>query len=259
MNGDETSKTEPIETAIRLLPVHPLPKGFVEEAMARWRKARAGLPAPLPPSPLRLQDKLKIVCAQGLWKEALLGILFFLLGYFLLSGREVLPPLLILPVIGCIPYLVCVAGTARQSLCGMGELTRSLRIPLHWYLQARLLLMGLLAVLMNTAASFRFFPAEDSGMLLRVALLWCIPLFVNAGAALFAATRIRSFGQLAVMLALLPVFWLILLSMNVVIAWAASVGLVWLWGLAGAGALVLGGALAMNSRDITRGGVLLGA
>jgi hypothetical protein len=167
--------------------------------------------------------------------------------------------MLILPVVGCIPLLVVLANTARHTLCGMGELSLSLRIPLHWYLQARLLLVGMVALLLNEIVIVAVFPAWGGDVLVRVALLWCIPTLINTAIALALSARIRNFGQLATVLVLLPIFWLILFSGKPAAAWTASIELFWLWGFAIFAMAVLSGTVIINGRYLKRGGFLSGA
>ncbi|MBP1994478.1 hypothetical protein [Paenibacillus eucommiae] len=246
---------------LQLMPEPPLPGGFVEEAMAGWRRSREKrvLPSLVSPTPLNLQQMARILFLQGLWRDVVWGVLLFALGFLVLNVGKVLPPMLILPVVGCIPLLVVVSNTARHALCGMGELTRSLRIPLQWYVQARFLLVGVVSLVLNEIVTVAFFPLWGEEVLSRVALLWCIPTLVNAAIALILSARIRSVGQLASVLVLLPVFWLILLSGEPIAVWTASVELFWLWGLAIAAAVLLGGAMLMNGKYLKKGGFLLGA
>lgn len=250
---------ETIVNYIKLLPEPPLPKGFVEEAMSIWRKSKSVLPQPVEPVYLNLQQKSQILFSQGLWKDVVLGVLLFLVGYFVLSASEMVSSMLILPIVGCIPLLVVLANTARHTLCGMAELSLSLRIPLHWYMQARLLLVGMLALLLNGGVTVAVFPAWGGETLSRVALLWCIPILINAAVALVLTARIRNIGQLVIGLFFLPVFWMILLSGESAAAWTASIELFWLWGIAFIAMVALCGTMISNARYLKRGGFLNGA
>lgn len=79
----------------------------------------------------------------------MLGVILFVVGYLVLSVTEIVSPMFILSIVGCIPLLVVVSHTARNTLCGMGELARSFRIPLHRYVQARFLMAGLISLMIN--------------------------------------------------------------------------------------------------------------
>lgn len=251
--------TQALEQAIRMIPEPPLPSGFVEAAMANWRKSRLALPVPVDPIPLTWWDKLQIVVRQGFWVNCLLGVLLFIAASWLLNANEFVPPLLILPVVGCIPMLVVLSATARQSLCRMGELTRSLRVPLYWYLQARMLLIGGVCLLVNGIAAAALYPQWGEDPLMRVVLLWCIPMLVNTAIALVLAARIREFGQLVAALVLLPVMWLILSSSKPIYLWLSSVEMYWLAISALAALLLMGAAIRVSGRDLQKGGVLIGA
>lgn len=262
LNSQDELSSDTVETLVRhiqLMPEHPLPKGFVEEAMSNWRKSKRLLPAPSKPEYLNLLQKAKIVFSQGLWRDVALGVFMFVVGFLVLNVSELVPTTLILPVAGCIPLLVVIANTARHTLCGMGELSRSLRIPMHWYMQARLLLVSIVALLVNIIVIVVIFPSWGGDILTRVALLWCIPTLSNAAIALVLSARIRSFGQLATALVLLPFFWLILLSGESVVTWTASIELFWLSGLAAFAMMLLVGAIIMNGRYLKSGGFLSGA
>lgn len=254
-----TDFVESLARNIQLIPDAPSPRGFVEAAMASWRKSQRVLPSPASPISLTLLRKTQIIFSQGLWRDVVLGMLLLVLGYFVISRSEMLPPMLILPVVGCIPLLVVISSTARHMLCGMGELTRSLCIPLHWYVQARLLLVGVVSFLLNGIIMIAVIPVWDGDVLPRVALLWCIPTLINAAVALFLSARIRNFGQLAAVLALLPIFWLFLFSNESAVTWTDSVALVWLWGLAVMATALICGVLINNRRYLKKGGFLIGA
>jgi hypothetical protein len=126
-------------------------------------------------------------------------------------------------------------------------------------MQARLLAIGMVSLVINGIALFVLYPAEEGALMLRLALLWSIPTLLNTAAALSIAARIRNFGQLAAMLILLPVFWLILLANQPVINWTASIDILRLGGLATLAALLLGGSLVINGSYLKKGGFLHGA
>lgn len=262
LNSQDELSEDTVETLVRhiqLMPEYPLPHGFVEEAMSNWRKSKRLLPSPVETPHLRLAQKAKIIVSQGLWRDVVLGVLLFVVGFLILSVSELVPTILILPVAGCIPLLVVIANTARHTLCGMGELSRSLRIPIHWYMQARLLFIGMVALLLNIIVIAVIFPAWGGEVLMRVALLWCIPTLMNAAIALMLSARIRSFGQLATVLVLLPIFWLILFSSESAITWTASIDLIRLSMLAILTMAMLVGTIIMNGRYLKRGGFLSGS
>lgn len=83
----------------------------------------------------------------------MLGVILFVVGYLVLSVMEIVSPMFILSIVGCIPLLVVVSHTARNTLCGMGELARSFRIPLHRYVQARFLMAGVISLLINVSVT----------------------------------------------------------------------------------------------------------
>ncbi|MCL6458699.1 MAG: hypothetical protein K6T85_11895 [Gorillibacterium sp.] len=256
------AEVEALIQSIKLIPEPPAPRGFVEEALANWRQVeQRGFWSRVPaaPVPLRAWQKTRIVLSQKLWRDALLGALLFIIGWLVLRAGDILPPIFVLPIVGCIPLLVSVQSIARQVLCGMGELTRSFRFPLQEYLHARLLLMGAASLLLNVVVMLISFPEGDSKFLIRVALLWCIPLLVNAAVSLILAARIRHVGQLSVLLALLPIIWLVLLSEEKMLLWATSTSLSGLASVVILLALVLSGVTMANERYWKRGGFLHGA
>ncbi len=260
LKGEMTSEAlDELVRNIRLMPEPPLPNGFVEEAMASWRRAKRVLPIPVQTAPLNLMRMIQILFSQGLWKDMLLGVLLFAIGFFVLTVSDVVPQMLILAVVGCIPLLVVVSNTARHTLCGMGELSRSFRIPMQMYILARLLLAGVVCLLLNELVTIVLFSVWGGDSMLRMALLWCIPTCMNAAAALVLSARIRHFGQLTTVLSMLPFFWLMLLSGQSIAAWTASVDLLWLWGLVVLAIVLLIGAISMNGRYLKKGGYLLGA
>ena len=94
---------------------------------------------------------------------------------------------------------------------------------------------------------------------MRVAMLWCIPLLVNAAVSLILAARVRHVGQLSALFVLLPIFWLLLLSENKMLVWATSTSLNSLAGVTFLSALILGGVMIANAWYLKRGGFLRGA
>ncbi|WP_409340472.1 hypothetical protein [Paenibacillus sp. MBLB4367] len=250
---------EQLARKIALLPEPPPPRGFVESAMANWRKSQRVLPPPVMPAPFSFRQKVQTIYAQGLWKDIALGLLLFVGGIVFLLVTHLVPSTLILPIVGCIPLLVVLSNTARLANCGMSELTRSLRLPLQWYMQARLLAIGMISLVINGITLFVLYPAGEGALMLRLALLWSIPTLLNTAAALSLAARIRNFGQLAAMLVLLPVCWLVLLTNQSVINWTVSIDIVRLGGLAALAALLLGGSLIINGSYLKKGGFLHGA
>jgi hypothetical protein len=244
---------------IRMIPEPSVPDGFVEAAMADWRKSRRAMPVPADPVPLSWPAKVKIVIRQGFWRDCFMGVLLFAVVSGLLRISELVPALFILPVAGGIPLLVVLSATARQALCRMGELTRSLRLPLHWYLQVRLLLVGAVCILVNGIAAALLYPYWGGEVLARAALLWCIPTLLNAAIALVLSARIREFAQLVTLLMLLPVCWLVLASNGSFYKLVSSVSIQALCLHALAAAVIAAAAVMINSRDLRKGGYLVGA
>ncbi|MNI54883.1 hypothetical protein D3C73_1098030 [compost metagenome] len=117
----------------------------------------------------------------------------------------------------------------------------------------------MVALLLNMIVIIIVFPSGSGDVLTRVALLWCIPTLMNTAIALVLSARIRNFGQLAIALVLLPIFWLFLLSGESIAVWTATIDLFWLSGLAVLAFAALGGAIFNNGRYLQRGGFLSGA
>ncbi|MEK4999168.1 MULTISPECIES: hypothetical protein [Paenibacillus] len=250
---------EEIVNYIRCIPEPPRLDGFAEEAMSRWRKSKRALPAPVPPVPLFARQQLRILFSQGWWKEVVLGVILFVVGYLVLSVMQIVSPMFILSIVGCIPLLVVVSHTARNTLCGMGELARSFRIPLHRYVQARFLMAGVISLLINVSVTAMVTPVGETEFMLRMTLLWCIPILNNAAVALVLSTLIRNFRQLTTVLFMLPLFWMILFSGEFAVRWTMSVELFWLMGLGVLSAVVFSLAMRFQSRILSRGGFLIGA
>lgn len=248
-----------IVTHIQFIPDPPLLEGFAEEAMNRWRKSKRALPAPVPPVPLSAQQQMKILFSQGWWREIVLGVILFVVGYLILSVTEMVSPMFILSIVGCIPLLVVVSHTARSTLCGMGELVRSFRIPLHQYVQARLLMAGVISFLLNLSVTAMSSPVWDHALVFRMTLLWCIPMLINGAAALVLSARIRNFRHLTTVLSMLPVFWMFLFSGEMVVNWTTSVQLLGLMGLTVLSAGIFTVAIIFQSRVLRKGGFLIGA
>lgn len=244
---------------IQFVPEPPLPDGFIEEVMARRRQSKRALPAPVTPIRLLAWQQMRILFAQGWWREVALGVFLFGLGYLVLSVTEIINSMYILSIVGCIPLLVVVSYTARNTLCGMGELARSFRIPLHRYVQARLLMAGGIALLLNISVTAMVTPVGENELMLRMTLLWCIPILINASVALILSARIRNFIQLTTVLSMLPVFWMILFSEEFTVRWTMSVELLWLMGIAVLSLVIFGLAMSFQSRVLRRGGFLIGA
>lgn len=244
---------------IQCIPEPPLLDGFIEEAMTRWRRSKQALPAPVPPVPLLAREQMKILFSQGWWREVMLGVLLLIIGYLVLSVTEIVNPMFILSIVGCIPLLVVVSQTARNTLCGMGELARSFRIPLHRYVQARLLMTAGIAFLLNISVTAMVTPIWGGELMLRMTLLWCIPIQINAAVALILSVRIRNFIPLTTVLSMLPVSWLVLFSEDFTVRWAMSVDVFWLMGVAVLVALIFTLAMNYQSRILRRGGFLIGA
>jgi hypothetical protein len=245
-------------THIQCIPEPPLLDGFAEEAMHRWRRSQRAIPAPVSPVPLSAQQQIKILFSQGWWRELVLGVILFVIGYLVLSVTEMVSPMFILSIVGCIPLLVVVSYTARNTLCGMGELARSLRIPLHKYVQARILMAGMFSLLLNLSVTAMAFPVWGHELLFRTMLLWCIPILINGAAALVLSARIRNFRYLSSVLFMLPVFWILLFSGEVVVNWMTSVQLLGLMGLTVLSAGIFTVALIFQANVLRKGGVLIG-
>lgn len=94
----------------------------------------------------------------------MLGVILFVVGYLVLSVTEIVSPMFILSIVGCIPLLVVVSHTARNTLCGMGELARSFRIPLHRYVQARFLMAGLISLMINFSVTAMVTPLGERSL-----------------------------------------------------------------------------------------------
>lgn len=248
-----------IVTHIQFIPEPPLFDGFAEEAMNRWRRSKRALPVPVPPVPLSTQQQMKIIFSQGWWRELVLGVILFVVGYLVLSVTEMVSPMFILSIVGCIPLLVVISHTARNTLCGMGELARSFRIPLHKYVQARFLMAGLISLLLNLGVSAMAFPVWDHELTFRMTLLWCIPILINGAAALVLSARIRNFRHLTTVLTMLPFFCLLLFSGDVVVNWTTSVQILGLVGLTVLSVVIFTVAMIFQSRVLKKGGFLIGA
>lgn len=248
-----------IVTHIQFIPEPPLFDGFAEEAMNRWRRSKRALPVPVHPAPLSAQQQMKILFSQGWWRELVLGVILFVVGYLVLSVTEMVSPMFILSIVGCIPLLVVISHTARNTLCGMGELARSFRIPLHKYVQARFLMAGLISLLLNLGVSAMAFPVWDHELTFRMTLLWCIPILINGAAALVLSARIRNFRHLTTVLTMLPFFWLLLFSGDVVVNWTTSVQILGLVGLTVLSVVIFTVAMIFQSRVLKKGGFLIGA
>lgn len=248
-----------IVTYIKYIPEPPPLDGFAEEAMNRWRRSKRALPAPVSPVPLSARKQINILFSQGWWREVVVGVILFVIGYLVLSVTEMVSPMFILSIVGCIPLLVVVFHTARNTLCEMGELARSFRIPLHKYVQARFLMAGLISLLLNLSVTATAFPVWDHELVFRTTLLWCIPILINGAVALVLSARIRNFRHLTTMLTMLPVFWMLLFSGEVVVNWTTSVQLLGLMGLTVLSAGIFTIAMIFQSRVLRRGGFLIGA
>lgn len=260
LQNEMTAETvDKIVNHIQFIPEPPLHDGFVEEAMVRWRRSKRALPAPVPPIPLLARQQMKVLFSQGWWREVVFGVFLFVVGYFVLSVTEIVSPIFILSIVGCIPLLVVVAQTARNTLCGMGELARSFRIPLHRYVQARLLMAGGMSFLLNVSVTAMVTPVGGNEFMLRMTLLWSIPILINAAVALIVSARLRNFIHLTTVLSMLPVFWMILLSGDFAEKWTMSVEVVWLMGLAVLSVLIFTLAMSFQARVLRRGGFLIEA
>lgn len=250
---------EEIVAHIEFIPEPPLLDGFAEEAINRWRRSKRALPAPVPPVPLSSKQQIKILFSQGWWRELILGVILFVIGYLVLSVTEMVSPMFILSIVGCMPLLVVVSHTARNTLCGMGELARSFRIPLHKYVQARFLMAGVISLLLNLSVTAMAYPVWDRELVFRTTLLWFIPILINGAAALVLSAQIRNFRHLTTVLSMLPIFWMLLFSGEVVVNWATSVQLLGLMGLTILSVVIFTVAMIFQSRVLRRGGFLIGA
>ncbi|CAH1054151.1 hypothetical protein [Paenibacillus pseudetheri] len=256
MTGEELNE---IVTHIKYIPEPPLLEGFAEEAMNRWRSSKRALPAQESPVPLSARQQIKILFSQGWWRELILGVILFVVGYLVLSVTEMVSSMFILSIVGCMPLLVVVSHTARNTLCGMGELVRSFRIPLHKYVQARFLMAGLISILLNLSVTAMAFPVWDHELVFRTTLLWFIPILINGAVALVLSARFRNFRHLTTVLFMLPVFWMVLLSGEVAVNWMTSVQLLGLMGLTVLSAGIFTIAMIFQSRVLRKGGFLIGA
>lgn len=248
-----------IVSHIQFIPEPPLLEGFVEEAMSGWRKSKQALPSPEPPVPLLTRQQMTLLFSQRWWQEVLFGVLLFAGGYFILSVTEMVNSMFILSIVGCIPLLVVVTYAVRNTLCGMGELACSFRIPLHRYVQARLLMAGAVTFLLNIGVTALVAPEQENGLILRMTLLWCIPILINSAAALIVSVWVRSFIPMTALLSMLPVFWMIVFSEDFTVRWTMAVELFWLMGLAVLSAMVLILAMGYQARVWREGGYLSGA
>lgn len=248
-----------IVTHIKYIPEPPLLEGFAEEAMNRWRSSKRALPGQESPVPLSVRQQIKILFSQGWWRELVLGVILFVIGYLVLSVTEMVSPMFILSIVGCMPLLVVVSHTARNTLCGMGELARSFRIPLHKYVQARFLIAGVISILLNLSVTAMAFPVRDHELVFRTTLLWFIPILINGAAALVLSGQIRNFRHLTTVLSMLPFFWMLLFSGEVVANWATSVQLLGLMGLTILSVAIFTVAMIFQSRMLRKGGFLIGA
>ncbi|WP_150275346.1 hypothetical protein [Paenibacillus tepidiphilus] len=244
---------------IRDIPEAPVPDGFVAAAMQRWRRTRLAFSPPATPSPLSFTRWLRIVTSQGLWPALLLGLSFYAAAYALLQWNEEMHPLLILSVIGCIPLFAVTLNTARHALCGMGELTRSLRISLHRYVLTRLLLAAATALLVNSCITLVLIAAGVPIQPGRFILLWSIPLLLNTAASLQLSARIRNFRQLAVSLSVLPCIWLTVLVGDPVQRFLTTLPLPFLMLASAASLVLLALAAKGQARHIQQGGMILEA
>lgn len=95
--------------------------------------------------------------------------------------------------------------------------------------------------------------------MLRMTLLWCIPILMNAAVASVLSTLIRNFRQLTTVLFSLPLFWMILFSGEFAVSWTTSVELFWLIGLGVLSAVLFVLAMRFQSRVLSKGGFLIGA
>ncbi|MEK4297125.1 hypothetical protein BSK65_04215 [Paenibacillus odorifer] len=248
-----------IVTHIKYIPEPPLLDGFAEEAMNRWRSSKRALPGQESPVPLSVRQQIKILFSQGWWRELVLGVILFVIGYLVLSVTEMVSPMFILSIVGCMPLLVVVSHTARNTLCGMGELARSFRIPLHKYVQARFLIAGVISILLNLSVTAMAFPVRDHEQVFRTTLLWFIPILINGAAALVLSGQIRNFRHLTTVLSMLPFFWMLLFSGEVVVNWATSVQLLGLIGITILSVVIFTVAMIFQSRMLRKGGFLIGA
>jgi hypothetical protein len=117
---------------------------------------------------------------------------------------------------------------------------------------------GMFSLLLNLSVTAMVFPVWGHELLFRTMLLWCIPILINGAAALVLSARIRNFRYLSSVLFMLPVFWMLLFSGEVVVNWMTSVQLLGLMGLTVLSAGIFTVALIFQANVLRKGGVLIG-
>lgn len=141
----------------------------------------------------------------------IVSAVLFILGYFITNSKTY-DPVLTLVIIAPIPFMFGLVEVFKGRERGLLEMEMACKFSAHEIMLARLLLIGVYNIALNTILTISFVSLIDTVSMWQIILVWLTPLTLFASISLWLSMRFRGTVFLTMIVSLWVVFSFIFLS-----------------------------------------------